>query len=143
MLPVKRIRAALLLSIVAFLIAGTNVPSPTYAATTITLTLTPPAPTTNDQVQFQGTITPSLDHSQQVTVTLSQGFGCTNSIVNLLGTTSGTGSSYSFSVTLGTGYLSGVGAGTYSAVAHIDKPSASSSCVNFTIRIASLPGDGM
>src|SRR5208282_1564096 len=108
------------------------------ATTTITLTLNPPNPAVNEEVKFEGTITPSLGSSQQVTITFSQGSGCTAAGTEAENTesithTDSTGGSYSHSVKLGVATLSRVGPGPHSAKAHIANPSASSNCVNFIV----------
>jgi hypothetical protein len=131
-----RLGALFVLSLTVTLITLTIATQPTYAATTITLTLNPPNPTANNIVQFQGAITPSYGISQEVALNLYRDSGCSISklLFNIEGASDSTGSSYSIDVRLGIAYLSYIGPGNYSAFSYLSStPSIASSCVNFTV----------
>ncbi len=139
---VMKIGAVVFLAIVVLSLAGAIAISPTYATTTITLTLTPPNPTYGDLVEFQGTITPKAGISQEVAVNIYRSSVCNLSqyLFNIEGSTERTGSSFSIGMRLGVAYLVYVGPGTYSAYAYISSsPNISSSCVSFTVLSASVP----
>ena len=127
----------ILLSTVVLSVTGVIAASPTYAATTITLTLNPPNPIANSNLEFRGTITPSAGSSQEIAVNLYRNSGCNVSQylqMPIEGYSDSSGSSYSIIVRLGIAYLSYIGPGTYSAYARISNtPNIASSCVNFTI----------
>jgi hypothetical protein len=130
------IGAAVFLSIVVLSCAGAMVISPSYAVTTIALTVAPPNPTFGDLVEFQGTITPKAGVSQEIAVNLYRSSGCNISqyLFNIEGSTERTGSSFSIAMRLGVAYLVYVGPGTYSAFAYISSsPNISSNCLNFTV----------
>ena len=139
MSSLMRIGAVVLLSIVALSFAGAITVSPTYATTTIALTLNPPNPAYGDLVEFQGTITPRTGISQEIAVNLYRSSGCNIAqyLFNIEGSTERTGSSFSIAMRLGVAYLVYVGPGTYSAFAYFSSsPNISSSCVNFTVSAA-------
>jgi hypothetical protein len=134
--PSERFGALVLLSLTLASITFSIATQPTYAATTITLTLNPPNPTANNIVQFQGTITPSSDISQEIALNLYRDSGCSISkfLFNIEGASDSTGSSYSIDVRLGIAYLSYIGPGNYSAFSYLSStPSIASSCVSFTV----------
>lgn len=104
--------------------------------TTVTLTINPANPAGNSTVQFQGTITPAINSAsnRELDVILFPGNICgLYGVGGFTGTTDSTGSTYSVSVTLGSGRASRVGPGTWSAIVSLAGTNAWSGCVNFTV----------
>jgi len=128
-----KVGSRVLVAIAIFLIAVSASNLLVYGAGPyITIYVNPPTPVAGSHIQFVGWIHPSLGSSTPLTVSLSQGAGCTGGL-NILGTTDKTGSIYIFNVTLGVGYLAAFGPGIYSVKALLSNPQLSSACLEFRI----------